>query len=170
VRKVIAVGGVALATVSVLLGWKAVAGGAFAAGLRQHVALPPVSASPEQVVLTYLAAADAHDTDTMQALLTPSNHGAMTPSPSSVWDRILGNDESWPGNVRSIRDIRISWSRNDCPAEEQAAKGSCVDVGTEFSFSAYRSSTIEPGLVPWGFWVVRDNVNDRWLIDEVGQG
>lgn len=42
---------------------------------RPHVSVPPTSASPEQVVRAYLAASNAHDVDTMNALVEGDRAG-----------------------------------------------------------------------------------------------
>ena len=118
---------------------------------RTTVAVPPVTASPEDVVRAYVAAVDAGDRDAQRALST-AEHDAFV--------------AQFHEDVISIRDLHVK------PAVIESAPGvrpKVAWVGVRFDvrrrprFWRLRDDDI------WGYQLVRTAPGERWLITGEGK-
>ncbi|GAA4568908.1 hypothetical protein GCM10023193_51510 [Planotetraspora kaengkrachanensis] len=110
---------------------------------RYTVAMPPVTATPEQVTLAYLRALDAHDTKTARALST-KDHRPVT--------------DLWLQGTTGISDIDITDSRGESGAT----------VATSFTTHGSDDSFVDGSY--WVYTLTRDSRSGRWLINSEGMG
>ncbi|GAA4582919.1 hypothetical protein GCM10023194_18870 [Planotetraspora phitsanulokensis] len=110
---------------------------------RYWVAIPPATATPEQVTLAYLRALDAHDTSTAHALSTKA-HRPET--------------DMWLRSTTGISDINIGDSRGE----------GWVTVATSFTTHGGDGSFVDGAL--WEYTLTKDSHSGRWLINSEGTG
>jgi hypothetical protein len=126
---------------------------------RYAVAVPPAGASPEQVVLAFLRALDAHDRRTADKLVTPGNH--------------VGPD-GWVDGTARVTNIKILGVRLDPTYGQDSGTAYRQAYGVDVSFDYqaqwwYDSQGSFPdGNHYWGYSVVWDH--GRWLIQDNGLG
>jgi hypothetical protein len=146
---VVRFGGCVLAVVAVAL----LASGC--GGHHRAAQLPPVTANPQRVVTAYVNALDAHDVRTARALLTPA-HARL----------VASEVDSWFTNVKSITHLRVSRPTIDrsAPPAMHAA------VSVHFVLDQYKQESMPNGPTDWGYTLVRNGPNQRWLIDGEGMG
>jgi hypothetical protein len=124
-----------------------------------HVALPPLSASPQRVVAAYVAAINAHDTATARALLTPA-YGRLT----------ADAPDSWFTNVESIKHLRLNKPFEDSNIAQTLHYRYALGMGAQFALNQHKVLSMRNGQTTWGFWVVRNSRSQRWLIGTEGTG
>lgn len=147
-RPILWIAGLATATLCGLLLWGT---GVFNLP-TQHVAMPPASASPEDVVRVYLAARNAGDVDTVNAIVV------------SDYMRLSRSDRRWV-----VGDIDIS------PATTEGLRGTRAEgwtqaVRVEVTFMTRQAPdmTIAEGATAWGYLLVRNADSERWRIIDQG--
>jgi predicted SnoaL-like aldol condensation-catalyzing enzyme len=128
-------------------------------GSSAHIALPPVSASPQRVAAAYVAAINAHDVTTARALLTPSYRQLTANAP-----------DSWFTNVESITHLRLSKPFEDRNLAHTLHYHYVLDVGADFVLKQRQVMSMPNGQTTWGFSVVRNSPRQRWLIGSEGTG
>jgi hypothetical protein len=115
------------------------------------VAVPPPSASPRQVVLTYLWALDAHDRATAYAVSTPAFRSTV-----ALWlSRTASITRIWIGKVRYY------------PESPASAR---YEVPVGFWYESHwwdQDETFPNGQQGWGFQL--RHIHGRFLIDANGQ-
>lgn len=118
---------------------------------RADVPVPPVTASPEEVVRAYVAAIDAGDRGTQRALSTPEHDAFVA---------------EFHEDVISVRDLRVR------PTIIESAPGRWPQVawiGVRYDlrknprFWRVRHDQI------WGYQLVRRAPGERWLVDGEGK-
>ena len=135
---------------------------ASASGSSACVTLPPVDASAETVVLTYLAALDRHDIALAKQLLEPGYR-------KQVESEADGDFE----NVVSISDVRITGTSTDYgPWRKPLPNGysDVITVQTRYNLHQKRVESRNDGDTMWGYTLVRRGPGSRWLIEEEGMG
>lgn len=125
----------------------------------RRVALPPVSASPQRVVAAWVAAINAHDTETARAL--------MTPAYAKLSDRA---PDSWFTNVESMTHLRVNKPFADVSSAGTLQYRYALDMGAEFVLKQHSVLSMPNGRTTWGFIVVRNNRQQPWRIGEEGTG
>ena len=121
----------------------------------RSVSLPPVTANPQRVVTAYVNALDAHDVRTARALLTPA-HARL----------IASEVDSWFTDVKSIKHLRMSRPTID-RADPRSMRAA---VSVHFVLDQYKAESMPNGPTNWGYTLVRQAANQRWLIDGEGMG
>lgn len=117
---------------------------------RVDVPMPAVTASPEEVVRSFVRAVDAGDLATAQALSTPEHASYVA---------------EFHQDVISIRDLRIRTTFVDTPAggrPEVVFVGVVIDVRERPRFWRVRNDDI------WGYQLTRAAPGERWLVSSEG--
>ncbi|GAB3674556.1 hypothetical protein GCM10025868_22960 [Angustibacter aerolatus] len=113
------------------------------------VAVPPAGATPEQVVLAYLDALDAHDCDTVRRLTVPEERS---------WTR------RWCRDVASARHPRVLGT---------SFEGTRVGVGVSFDLTWRRlhdDGSMAPGDTSWGYTLQPVGPDGAWQVVDQGMG
>ena len=122
-----------------------------------EVALPPATATPEEVVTTYLDALTAHDCDTARAVTTSEARAAA---------------ESWCDDVSSLSDVDVHDHLTERPRDSgHTAPDEVADVAVSFDLDwrpLHGSISMEEGPTTWGYQLVRESPDSPWRI--FGQG
>lgn len=119
----------------------------------QHVAMPPANASPEEVVRVYLAAQNAGDVGTMNAMVV-DDHMRHSRS-AGRW--VVTDIDISPAMAEGLQGTR--------------AEGWTQAVHVDVSFFTRRAPdiTIQQGVrQPWGYLLVRNTDSERWRIIDQG--
>lgn len=143
--------GVVLAAVLV---WAACDQGVVVIG-RRHVAMPPDTASPAEVVAAYLAALDAHDCATARRLSRD------------------GSADLWCRDVLHLTHVRISSPFAEDPSWSGRQGGQVVDVPAAFDLDwrlFHDDGTVPEGPMTWSYLVERDSDAGPWRIGDEGEG
>lgn len=110
----------------------------------REVAVPPDDASPEEVVMTYLEAMDAHDCATVAELVAPSSRWLGDGCKNAD-----GHDEV---RVASVFREKPHWSGHDRGQQ-------VMNVSVRFEETKV-----------WGYLLVRDAPDHPWRIFDAGVG
>lgn len=125
----------------------------------RDVGLPPDSAEPDEVVVAYLDALDAHDCDTAKALMTG---GA----------REIAAD--WCTDVASLDDIEVGgWSASGLWPAGAKRHPESADVAVTFDLDwriFHGDISMPEGKTPWGYQLVRTGPDGPWRISGQGTG
>ena len=122
------------------------------------VAVPAPDATPEQVVTAYLAAVDAHDCDTAEALMV---------------DRADGGTTSWCEDVARLTAVDVRDHHGDVGARARRWGGDVVDVPATFTLDwrlFHGDGSLEEGTTTWGYVLARDSADSPWRIVDQGVG
>jgi len=148
----------------VVLVLMALLGGAYLVGYRvnlqtQSVPLPGASATPDQVVMTYVDAYNYRDFTTLDTI-----YPAMTGAHSRL--RAMG----------TLRDVEITRSYA-ASAEDMSGKHPKVGhdyaiVGVVVNFTGLTGSdlALAPGRNGWNYWLERSDPGQPWTIIDSGNG
>lgn len=121
--------------------------------------MPPDTAAPEVVVRTYLAAMNAHDCHTAEALST--GNGVQE---THLWCDDLGS----LGNVTVHQHLRENPRWSGLPASDEVMN---VPVDFDLRWRAFHDDgSLAEGPTPWGYLLVRHNAEQPWRIFDQGQG
>jgi hypothetical protein len=124
--------------------------------------LPPVAASPQVVVLTFLQALDRHDAKLAKQLLEP---GFRAEAESAT--------DSWFTNTLSITDVEVLGSDTKYDAWRRplpAGYSEVINVSTRFVLRQRVERSMDDGDTSENFTLVRRGPGSRWLIEEIGMG
>ena len=122
-------------------------------GPTERVPLPPVGASPEQVVGTYLEAMNAGDVDTINALVV------------SDYLQRSRSDSRW-----TVTDITIHSAQPES-LTNSAAEGWSQAVNVPVTFRTTHAPDIsipDDEEMYWGYLLVRNKDTDPWRIIDQG--
>ncbi len=127
---------------------------------RRDVEAPPPSASPRQVVATYLEALDAHDFETAGQLLAPGFREHA--------------EETWFDDVDTVTDVEVGrpfqenpkWSGNP-PGVEVMNVPVTFDVQWRW---LHNDGSMEEGRTEWGYLLERSGPSAPWRIFDDGSG
>lgn len=114
-----------------------------------RVAVPPDSATPEQVVRAYVAALNAHDCGTARDLTVPEE-----------WSY----SDGWCEDVASLRHLDMVGSVTPSPGKVDSV-GVTFDLDWRFLRG---DGSLPQGRTSWGYDLQRTSADDPWRI--VGQG
>lgn len=119
------------------------------------VAVPPNDAAPEQVVEAYLAALNAHDCATAEALST-------------------SDASQWCHDLRSLTDITVHDGIREKPSwSGQPPSVEVVNVAVDFSVRwrlGHDDGSMPDGRNPWGYLLMRRSADQPWRIFSEGTG
>jgi len=148
---VLAVTGYAATTDSTLLGWRPT-------NAQVAAPLPPVDASPEDVVRAYVAALNAVDTDAVRALSTPEK-----------FQRDERAEGSWLRKSPRITKLQLGPTRPES-GEGTSAAGLrfVVFITAEFDLGRHDAATESGGPTVWGYLLGRNSTAERWLVVDEG--
>jgi hypothetical protein len=114
---------------------------------ERDVALPDAAATPDAVVAAYVAALDAHDCETADALWAG-------PGPAA----------SWCEDLASITLLSTATHRG-------ARNWATVGVGLDVDWRWLKADgSMDEGSVTWGYTLRRDGQGRPWRILKEGQG
>ena len=119
------------------------------------VPLPPATATAEEVVRAYLAAVDAGDGATAQALVAPA-HAAQ----------VEAYEDSWYDDVIAITDLRVEPAYLETPPgqrPEEAWVRVYFDLRERPRFWRTKDDEV------WGYQLTRTGPGERWLITGEGK-
>ena len=123
------------------------------------VAVPARTASPEQVVTTYLDALNAHDCGTAEAVMT---NGAKDSA------------KLWCDEVARLTDVRVHQHFKERPnVTGHSAPEEVVGVPVAFILEwrpLHDDGSMAEGATTWGYWLVRDSPHSPWRIFDQGTG
>lgn len=121
---------------------------------RGDVPVPPTAASPEQVVRAYLAASNAHDVDTMNALVAPERQGSTSRF-----------DPTW-----TMDDVRISPPTPDTwIGDENTTYSEVVHVDVQLHMiKGHDLNFPDDSDTYWGYLLGRRSPADPWRIVDQG--
>jgi hypothetical protein len=123
----------------------------------RDVPVPAADASPADVVLAYTDALDAHDCDTVDALMTPGARGS-----------------SWCGDVDTLSDVRIGRRIRERPRDAGLPSGGQVVIVPVIFGLHWRpfhsDASLGEGTTHWGYSLVRSSPGDPWRIFDQGTG
>ncbi|HVF06704.1 MAG TPA: hypothetical protein VNA20_17840 [Frankiaceae bacterium] len=122
---------------------------------RIDVPLPPSTATPDEVVRAYIAAIDAGDIPTAKALVTPE-HAAQ----------VEAYEDSWYDTVISITDLRVEPPRLETPP---GVTPQLMWVRVYFDMRERPRFWQKKDDQIWGYQLVRNGPDDRWLIRGEGK-
>lgn len=123
------------------------------------VAVPANDATPEQVVMAYVNALNAHDCDTAEA----------------VWvsDAKVGA-KMWCEDVASLTDVDVGDSSMERPQwSGHSATDEVANVGVTFNLNwrlLHNDGSMPEGTTVWGYLLVRDSPDSPWRIFSEGVG
>ncbi|GAB3862336.1 hypothetical protein GCM10028801_27710 [Nocardioides maradonensis] len=147
---------------AVLVAVVAVGAGALALSLRTttgQVAMPPDAATPQAVVKAYLAAMNAHDCNTAEALSTGNG---------------VQETHLWCDDVGSLGNISVRSALREKPGwSGQPASAEVMNVPTEFDLdwrAFHDDGSLPEGRTPWSYLLVRRSPDQPWRIFDQGQG
>jgi hypothetical protein len=124
---------------------------------RRTLRVPARDAGPRQVVAAYVAALSAHDIATAKALMTSGfAHGVE----SAVDSRFT--------NTLAITHLRMGAVEPGGDHESARRYRYVLYVPVEFDLRQRRQVSMRDGEAVWGYVLVRNSGNARWLIDEDG--
>jgi hypothetical protein len=143
----IAVGAVVLALV--------VAGAYLLSQPRQttDIAVPPLDATPEQVVTAYVDALNAHDCETAESLMA---NGAE--DDAAVWCKNLG----------SLTDLDIT-DVTEAPKASRHSSGVSVTFNVKWRLF-HNDGSMDEGATAWDYYLVRGSASSPWRISNQGAG
>lgn len=122
----------------------------------QQVAVPTPSASPQQVVRTYLEAQEAKDRGTLEEILLNDRD---VPS----WTDLLLRSGA------GYRDVIIEEPRRDRSGEARTWRQG-VYVPVEWTVTDGPKDGFSDGRQPWGYLLVRNSDDEPWRIVDQGVG
>lgn len=125
---------------------------------KDQVPIPPQSATPATVVKAYVAAVNARDFDTSNALLVTKRH-------LPVYNRFERTPTMKHLQVLSEVNVREGTDSYDKEAALAWKEATWVDVTFDYKGT---DGSIKPGPVKWRYLVVRDRASDPWRIRDWG--
>jgi hypothetical protein len=124
-----------------------------------HIAVPPRDASPGQVVAAYLAALNAHDCGTAEALMTADAEGRA---------------KSWCEDVASLKSIDVADHFTEPQKDpSRSASREVANVPVTFNLSwrlFHNDGSMAEGPTMWGYRLVRESADSPWRISDQGTG
>lgn len=118
----------------------------------EDVPLPSDSATPEEVVATYLRAVDAHDCATAQALTTSDARDIAT---------------GWCREVADLADIEVG----DALPDSRRRGTTDVEVSFDLDWRLFHDDgSLPEGPTTWGYILVRRTPDGPWRITDQGTG
>ena len=123
------------------------------------IAVPPLAATPEQVVTAYLDALNAHDCDPAEAVMTEDAKGSA---------------KSWCQDVASLTDVDVSDHFTERPRDSgHKAPDEVANVPVTFDLNwrlFHNDGSMEEDSTMWGYLLVRDSTDSPWRIFDQGVG
>lgn len=125
---------------------------------KEQIAVPPQSATPATVVKAYVAAVNARDFDTSNALLVSKRrlptYSRFERTPTMKHLAVLSEVNVKEGTDAYDEDAALAWK-----------EATWVDVTFDYKGT---DGSIKPGRVKWRYLVVRDRSTDPWRIRDWG--
>jgi Domain of unknown function (DUF4829) len=130
-------------------------------GSKSQVSIPPVGASPQEVVTAYIAAINAHDEEAGRKLSTP--HFAQQQ------DHVQDNQFT---NVVEISKLQVGTPTRNGGHESADGRRyqDAVYVPVTFTLKQREVVSMLDGHTSWGYVLVRTGADQPWRINDHGHG
>jgi hypothetical protein len=128
---------------------------------KSRVGIPPVGASPQEVVTAYVAAINAHDEEAGRRLSTP--HFAQQQE---------GTEDNQFRNVVQISALQVETPISDGGYESPDGRRyqDAVYVPVTFTLKQREVVSMPDGHTSWGYVLVRTGTDQPWRINDHGVG
>ncbi|SEG89829.1 protein of unknown function [Thermomonospora echinospora] len=145
----------------VLLAGVALVTGCGSEGPKSRVGIPPVGASPQEVVTAYVAAINAHDKEAGRRLSTP--HFAQQQE---------GGEDDQFRNIVEISHLQVQTPLSNGGHESADGKRyqDAVYVPVTFILKQREVVSMPNGHTAWGYILVRTGADQPWRINDHGVG